>query len=232
MSYIIFNGINLQTFGVLVSGEATYNAPSRAVTEQVVPGRNGTLLIDGGRFDNIEVTYPVFIPEMSNLDRLRETLLPVAGYVRLEDSYHPDEFRLASFADGINVSTSGRYNTEGQFDLSFNCKPQRFLKSGETVTTLTADGEIENPTPYPSKPLIRIYGTGTVGVGDVNITFDGSSEYVDLDCDIMDAFFGATNKNTAITLTPNRFPTLNGITGITVGSGITQVDITPRWFRI
>jgi phage-related protein len=232
MSYIIYNGINLQTFGVLVSGEGTYNAPSRAVTEQVVPGRNGTLLIDGGRFDNIEVTYPVFIPDMSNLDRLRESLLPVAGYVRLEDSYHPDEFRLASFSDGINVSTSGRYNTEGQFDLSFNCKPQRFLKSGETVTTLTADGEIENPTPYPSKPLIRIYGTGTVGVGDVNITFDGSSEYVDLDCDIMDAFFGATNKNSAVTLTPNRFPTLTGITGITVGSGITQVDIQPRWYRI
>lgn len=232
MSYIIYNGINLETFGVLVSGEGTYNAPSRAVTEQVVPGRNGTLLIDGGRFDNIEVTYPVFIPEMSNLDRLRDSLLPVAGYVRLEDSYHPDEFRLASFSDGINVSTSGRYNTEGQFDLSFNCKPQRFLKSGETVTTLTEDGTIENPTPYPSKPLIRIYGTGTVGVGDVNITFDGSSDYVDLDCDIMDAFFGTTNKNTAITLTPNRFPTLTGITGITVGSGITQVDITPRWFRI
>ena len=232
MSYIIYNGINLQTFGVLVSGEGTYNAPSRAVTEQVVPGRNGTLLIDGGRFDNIEVTYPVFIPDMSNLDRLRDSLLPVAGYVRLEDSYNPDEFRLASFSDGINVSTSGRYNTEGQFDLSFNCKPQRFLKSGETVTTLTADGEIENPTPYPSKPLIRIYGTGTVGVGDVNITFDGSSEYVDLDCDIMDAFFGATNKNSAVTLTPNRFPTLTGITGITVGSGITQVDIQPRWYRI
>ena len=75
--------------------------------------------------------------------------------------------------------------------------------------------------------------TGTVGVGSVSITFDGSTEYVDLDCDVQDAYYGVSNKNSSIILSPNRFPTLSaGETGITLGTGITKVEITPRWFEI
>lgn len=235
MSRLTYNGRNLSEFGVMLSGEGTYNAPSRAVTEQAVPGRNGTLLIDGGRFDNIEVTYPCFIPENFNVNMssLRDFLMSIQGYARLSDSYHTDEFRLAAVSGGIGVETSGRYNTHGQFDLTFNCKPQRFLTSGETAQSFDADGSITNPTSFESKPLIRIIGTGTVGIGSVNITFDGSTPYVDLDCDIQDAYYGATNKNSSVTFTPNRFPTLAaGATGITVGSGITEVSITPRWYRV
>lgn len=235
MSYLVYNGRNLSDFGVMISGVGTYNAPSRVVTEEAVPGRNGTLLIDGGRFDNIEVTYPAFIAEnfAENMARLRDFLMSIQGYARLSDSYHTDEFRLAAVSGGIGVETSGRYNTEGQFDLSFNCKPQRFLTSGETAQSFEEDGSIENPTSFESKPIIRIIGAGTVGIGSVSITFDGSSPYVDLDCDIQDAYYGASSKNNAVTLTPNRFPVLGaGATGITVGTGITEVDITPRWYRI
>lgn len=234
MSSLTFNGQDLRAFGLYISGEGTYNAPTRAVEEEIVPGRNGTLIIDGGRFENIEVTYPAFIADDfdENIASLRNFLLSTQGYARLSDSYHPDEFRLASFSDGITVKTSGRYNVQGQFDLAFNCKPQRFLTSGETEQSFTEDGSIINPTSMDAKPIIRIIGTGTVGVGDVQITFDGSSAYVDLDCEIQDAFYGVENKNNSITLTPNRFPVLGaGATGITVGDGITEVIITPRWWR-
>lgn len=234
MSSLTFNGQDLRAFGLYISGEGTYNAPTRAVEEEIVPGRNGTLIIDGGRFENIEVTYPAFIADDfdENIASLRNFLLSTQGYARLSDSYHPDEFRLASFSDGITVKTSGRYNVQGQFDLAFNCKPQRFLTSGETEQSFTEDGSIINPTSMDAKPIIRIIGTGTVGVGDVQITFDGSSAYVDLDCEIQDAYYGVTNKNSAITLTPNRFPVLGaGATGITVGDGVTEVIVAPRWWR-
>ena len=233
MNYLTFNGQNLRDFDVMISGEGTYNAPTRAVEEQIVPGRNGTLLIDGGRFENIVVTYPAFVPSIDSLAQLRSYLLSVVGYARLTDSYHPDEYRLASFVDGITVDTSGRHNAHGQFDLAFNCKPQRFLISGETTQTFTEDGMLTNPTLYDAKPLIRIYGTGTVGIGEVNVTFDGSTPYVDLDCDIQDAFYQTANKNSSVTFSPNRFPTLGpGSSGVVLGSGITQVEITPRWWKV
>ena len=235
MSTLTFNGTDLADFGVHISGEGTYNAPSRSVEEQIVPGRNGTLIIDSGRWENIIVTYPAYITEdfASNMAALRDFLLSVRGYARLEDTYHPTEFRLANFSDGITVETSGRYNAQGRFDLSFNCKPQRFLKSGEIAIELTEDGAVNNQTLFEAKPLIRIYGEGTVGIGSVDVTFDGSTEYVDLDCEIQDAYYGPSNMNSSITLSPNRFPTLPaGSTGIVLGSGITQVDITPRWFEL
>lgn len=140
MSTLIFNGQDLADFGVHISGEGTFNAPTRAIEEQIVPGRNGTLIIDGGRWENIMVTYPAYITDDfdDNMTALRSFLASVRGYARLADTYHPNEFRLACFSDEITVRTSGRYNAQGQFDLSFNCKPQRFLTSGEEVTTFDA----------------------------------------------------------------------------------------------
>lgn len=235
MSTLIFNGQDLANFGVHISGEGTFNAPTRAVEEQIVPGRNGTLIIDGGRWENIMVTYPAYITDdfADNMADLRNFLASVRGYARLADTYHPNEFRLACFSDEITVRTSGRYNAQGQFDLSFNCKPQRFLASGETAIEFTADGAITNPTAFEAKPIIRIYGAGTAGIGDIDVTFDGSSEYVDLDCELQDAYYGPANKNSSVTLDPNRFPVIPASgAGIVLGSGITQVDITPRWFEL
>ncbi len=235
MSTLIFNGQDLADFGVHISGEGTFNAPTRAVEEQIVPGRNGTLIIDGGRWENIMVTYPAYITDdfADNMADLRNFLTSVRGYARLADTYHSNEFRLANFAEEITVETSRRYNSQGRFDLSFNCKPQRFLVSGETAIEFTADGAITNPTAFEAKPIIRIYGAGTVGIGDVNVTFDGSSEYVDLDCELQDAYYGPANKNSSVTLDPNRFPVIPASgAGIVLGSGITQVDITPRWFEL
>lgn len=235
MSTLTFNGTDLAIYGVHISGEGTFNAPNRAVEEQIVPGRNGTLIIDSGRWENINVTYPAYITDnfAANMANLRSFLNSVRGYARLVDSYHPEEFRLANFSEELTVETSGRYNAQGRFNLSFNCKPQRFLTLGETAITLTAIGSVTNPTRFEAKPVIRIYGEGTVGIGSVDVTFDGSTEYVDLDCELQDAYYGPSNKNSSITLDPNRFPTLPpGNTGIVLGSGITQVDITPRWFRI
>ena len=230
---LTFNGKNLADFGVIVSGEGTFDAPERSVTEEVVPGRNGTLLIDNGRFENVVVTYPAFIVQdfQRNIEGLRSFLQSIKGYARLEDSYHPDTFCMAMPTGGISVKTSGYMNREGKFDLEFTRKPQRFLRSGESVITLTADQKIYNPTQFDARPLIRITGNGKVTVGSVEITWSGSSSYVDVDCDVQDAYYMGSNMNNYIQLSTNDFPKLDpGATQITLGTGVTRVDITPRWW--
>lgn len=230
---LTFNGYNLMNYGVFISGEGTDNAPVRSVTQEIVAGRDGALLIDNGRYENIEVTYPAYITEDfdNTIMLVRNLLGTVKGYARLEDTYHPDEFYLASFANGIDVTPLGRGNAYGEFNLTFNRKPQRFMKAGEDTVTFGASGTINNPSPCDARPIIRIYGTGTVGVGTTNITFDGSTPYVDLDCELQDAYYNGANKNASITLSPNEFPVLHGgSNGVTLGTGITQVVITPRWW--
>ena len=230
---LTINGTNLADFGVIVSGEGTYGAPERSVTEEVVPGRNGTLLIDNGRYENVVVTYPAFIVQdfHKNIEGLRNFLQSIKGYARLEDSYHPDTFCLAMPTGGITVKTSGRMNREGQFDLEFTRKPQRFLRAGETVIRLTSTQSIYNPTRFDARPLIRITGNGTVTIGTLQVTWSGPSSYVDLDCDIQDAYYMGSNMNQYITLSGYDFPKFEpGETQIRLGDGVTRVDITPRWW--
>ena len=133
---LIFDGIDAQASGVLISGEGTFDSPERVYEMVEVPGRNGAVAIDQGRFGNIEVTYPAAIwadtqaAFRSKLAAFRSAMASRIGYKRLEDTYHPDEYRLGIFRGAVEVEPDG-YNTAGAFELVFDCKPQRFLKSGE-----------------------------------------------------------------------------------------------------
>ena len=133
----IFGGADSSTYGIYISGEGVFNAPERAVEMISIPGRNGAIALDQGRFENIEVTYPAFNYEQgmsdfsSNLAGLRSALCSKRGYQRLTDTIHPDEFRLGVYRSGLEV-TPVKYNTASDFNITFDCKPQRFLTSGET----------------------------------------------------------------------------------------------------
>ena len=49
----------------------------------------------------------------------------------------------------------------------------------------------------------------------------------------MDAFYGANNCNSMISLTSGDFPELvPGDNGITLGKGITKIELIPRWWIV
>lgn len=229
---VYFDGTDLSTFGVHTSGNDTFKAPERDVERVEVPGKDGDLLIDRGRFKNLDVVYPCFIGEdiATQSSSLIAFLSSKKGYKRLEDTYHPDYFRLGTFIAPFEPEII--LLQAGVFSLTFNCKPQKFLKSGETTTTFTADGTITNPTLYDAKPLIKVYGNGTVGIGAYSFTItDNASNYIYIDCEIMDCYRGTTNCNSYVTFSNQNVPKLvPGSNGISKGSGITKIEITPRWW--
>ena len=118
-----FNGINSGDYGVFIGGDAVYNAPARVVEMIAVPGRNGALAMDEGRYENIEVTYPAFLADTTQADfasrvsELRNALCSVTGYQRLVDDYNPNEYRLAVYKSGLEV-TPTQYNRAGGFDIT------------------------------------------------------------------------------------------------------------------
>lgn len=232
--YLIYDGEDSRDYGVYISGSGVFNAPSRAYDYLEIAGRNGSLIGFEKRLENIEVTYPAFIYTnfKKAMEDFRSFLLSRTGYCRLIDSYNPNEYRMASFAGGLTVEPTAQLDA-GSFDIVFNCKPQRFLLSGEEVRTFTADGTIINPTRFPSAPFIRVYGAGVLGIGDQSITISEADVYTDIDCEIMEAFKGTQSRNQYITNSGIDFPRLeSGSTGISLGSGITRVEITPRWFVV
>lgn len=232
INYFTFDGVSSRNFGVFISGTDVFNAAPRNIQTIAVPGRSGTLTIDNKRFENVELTYPAFIYDTfrANVQGLRNFLLSSAGYRRLEDTYNPEQYMMARYVSGLSVDSTER-RKEGQFNLTFDRMPQRFLKSGETAQTFTADGSITNSTLYDARPLIRVYGTGSLGIGTETITITTNPGYIDIDSEMMDAYYGAVNCNSYITLSSGEFPVLApGYNGIDLGSGITRVDITPRWW--
>ena len=229
------DGVNSSSLGVYISGYGTYNSPAKVYDLRTVPGRNGALVGLERRMENVDLTYHAFICRdfAANLEALRAFLLSREGYVRLYDSYHPGEFRMALFQGPLDVDVAAAYDA-GQFDLVFNCKPQRYLTSGESVTTLTASsGSITNPTRFPSRPLLRVYGSGKVTIGSTAITISTTDPYTDIDCDAMDASYNGANRNGSISLNTNDFPALeSGANGITLANGVTKVEVTPRWYTV
>lgn len=176
---IEFGGVKSSDYGIYVSGEGTFNAPERDVELIEIPGRNGEFSLDKGRFKNITVTYPVFNYETNLTDfrtRLRDfcnALKSKIGYQRLEDTFHPDEYRMATFVDMIDVNPV-MYNTASTFKLVFDCKPQRFLKSGELPVTITSGSTLTNPTLFESSPLLMARGYGDISFNNRTVTINNT----------------------------------------------------------
>lgn len=174
MNGLTFGGINSLDYGIYISGDAVFNAPDRSVEMLEIPGRNGEYVLDHGRFENIEVSYPAgtFGDDQTDfrekLSDFRNAILSQQGYQRLTDTYHPDEYRMGVYASGLEVSPV-HYNTAGEFVLTFNCKPQRWLTSGETATSIADGGTITNPTLFEASPLLEVVGYGNVDIGGQDI---------------------------------------------------------------
>lgn len=236
MHFLTFAGKSSLDFGLRISGEATFNAPKRKYSEQAIAGRSGTLIIDEGAFENISVTYPAFVVK-DMPQRVRDFanyMGAFAGYQRIEDTYAPDVFRLGQYASGLEVKSSGYMNRQGEFDIVFNCKPQRFLKSGEQEIEFNANGKIFNRTSFEAKPHMRVYGTGagTVSIGHYTVSISTIDEYVDIDCELMDAYKGTVNCNANVAFNLDTFNLPVGESGVSFTGNITKVIITPRTFII
>lgn len=228
----IYDNKSSSDYGIYISGSGTFNAPERDIEVIEIPGKNGSLTFDNGRFKNVKVTYPAFIRKnfKTNAADLREWLLKQPGYKKLEDTYHPDYYRLARYTGPIEFETRA-LNTSAEFSISFDCMPQRFLKSGEIDVEITEDETIINPTAFNALPLIKIYGTsGSLTVNNTIITITAIDEYVVINSELQDAYKGTENKNSTVT---QDFPKLkSGENYISFTQGISKVIIKPRWWTI
>lgn len=232
--YFLFDSGDSRNYSAWIFENDTFSAPKRNYNTQQVPGRNGSLLMDQKHYDNVSHVLDCIIYEnaATNVTALRNWLLSKVGYKRLEDSNHPDEFYLAAYKSAITANMSPGQHI-AKIKLTFDRKPQRFLKTGETMTAYTATGTITNPTLFPARPLLRVYGEGRVGIGDGSILITSANSYTDIDCEAMEAYKGTTSCNANIRVSGSSFPTLMpGSNGITLYSGISRVEVTPRWWRL
>lgn len=131
-----FNGVTSEELGLFIQVPPSYIFPTRDVSSVTIPGRNGELYIDNKSYKQNERSYEVAAQISKGNDlyshagKVIEWLNSTKGeYFRLEDSYDNDVFRIATFISSGSITNY--YNEAFAFNVTFKCKPQRFLKTGE-----------------------------------------------------------------------------------------------------
>ena len=230
--YIYFSNKNISDFGTFITNAGVYATPVRGYESIPVEGRNGNVIFDKDNYENIEYRYPSAIPKDfdKNYTALRAFMLSNRGYKRLSDTFNPDEFYMATFARFDAVRQPYLNGDMGSFDMIFERKPQRYLKSGEKKFTFTSNGSLKNPTQFRALPLITVYGNGKLTIGDISIDIDTEYAHLDIDCELQEVL--QTEGNLDVTLDNGEFPKLEvGVNNISF-TGLTKVEITPRWWTL
>lgn len=231
LNYLYFNKKSSTDFGAFITDAGVYLSPGRSYDRESIPGRNGDVLFENNKFENIEHYYPAVIAEDfdRNFDALKAFLLSTEGYMELRDTYHPEEYYMATFSRFENIKTT-IYKKAGTFNIFFDRKPQKYLTKGKASITFTSfPAYLLNPTQFDALPLIRLYGSGTLTIGNVSLVLSTSASYVDIDCELQEALQPGENIN--ITLTNGVFPKLSKGNNTISYTG-SRIDITPRWYSI
>ena len=268
LNYLTYDGVDSRDFGVFISGEGAFDAPARRGEMISIPGRNGSLFIDEGVFENITVEYPAFIGTgyeaifRQKLGNFRSALTSRGNYKRLTDTYHPDEFRLGVYREGLEVDPEV-ITRAGEFTLKFDCKPQRYLVSGEDPIVLTSGALITNPTLFYAKPLLKAIGNGTVRIEPYEFIVSGNDGEIWIDSEIMESYrlvhtlYDLTDEELTVIQDENGvdievskeatpeameafiefvnyvYPQIKpGDVPVWISSGIEELTIIPRWWRL
>ena len=241
MGVIYYNGKSSEEFGIVVEATPNYEIPERNYEILSIPGRNGDVVIDKGNYKNVDRSYDIaIIAEEGSFPfsafKMASWLHSGFGYCRLEDSYNPEIFMMATLQSSVNIANI--LQQAGRATITFNRKPERFLKVGEVPILIEAHQaggyDICNPTAFESKPLIIITGSGNgyVNIGNHRITLDNAGNELYVDCEIEEAYYNDVNMNSHVNYT-NDFPKLStGVTNVSFGGGVGTVTIIPRWWTI
>ncbi len=242
MNTFTYNGVSSYDLGLRIESKNVFSAPQYDVKFQSIPGRDGDLILPNGRYPNVQVTYSVFLPAKT-LTELQEKITAVKAwlytepdrYHELRDSYDTGSFRRAVINTALDIED--QLNKIGVFTVSFSCLPFKYLDSGQTAVTVASGNSLTNPTPFASKPLIRVNGSGD-GVlqisnssGVSRLQMEGISSYLYIDSEQMNCYKGAASMNDAVTA--SGFPVLTaGQNAFSFSGGITSIKVTPRWVTL
>lgn len=237
LGHFSFNGKNSQEFGICIEKTPSLDRPQRKHNLYKVPGRSGDIIEMLDAFENINKTYEVWAANDNFRDvgndfvSISEWLYSTNGYVRLEDDFEPDIYRMAYFVGPFDVENL--LNLYGKTKLTFNCRPERYYKSGEVTLSVSNGGNIVNRTAFTAKPLLKVVGSGNVSIsiGSHTMYINNLVDYIYIDCDSMEAYRQSTeNRNGLIS---GEFPVIEkGSQQIRTTGNVTSVEITPRWYTI
>lgn len=218
--------ITSQSLGVRVAAPVEIPVATRDVEDIEVTGRAGTLTRLLGWKDT-ELSLQLAVRTTTGMDEYRKAALALMEATSIAFTGEPGVYRRVKRAEvqPLRRDMSGW----GFFDADFVLEPFSYLSIGRTKTTLSTSGTITNPGLLVAEPVITITGTGTLALtvnGMVHLAKAPSGQ-VTLDSARLVAHVAGKVQTDALT---GAFAVLKpGVNQISLGVGISRVDIVPNW---
>ena len=236
---VFFGGRYSDDLGIYVEEPPSYSWPEYPYTHKVIAGKNGDFLIDPKRYENVSKTYKISAYDGSDFYTVAKKVSSWLNrqstekdkYFRLEDSYEPDVYRLAVYEES-NELENILYRA-GKAEITFNCKPQKFLLSGDRFILIDESGQtITNPTDHNALPIIKLYGYGSVFINGVEIEVIDNRNVVTFDAETFKAVDNeGINMNSCVFAYDTVF-LKPGVNVITFDDTIFGLTIQPRWWIV
>ena len=228
------DGVDARSAGIQLQAPIEFSEAVPVVEAQTIPGRNGDLVWETGSYENRSGSASCFCLQkdvekaVSSAGRF---LMGKKGYRRLETSDDPDHYWMARVENSPQIAM--RLRTLAPFEIGFDCKPQRFVKSGENAVVFSSSGSLFNQYGQIALPFITLYGhgAGTLTIGDCVVAIKALDDVLYLDSDTQNAYNNNGNQN--LNINAPIFPVLgDGEIPIAFSGGIERVEIVPRWWEL
>lgn len=224
---INFNNINSNIdMNLVIERFPIIPSPTRNIYQVKVPGRNGSLTIDEGTYDNIEIPITFgfqtvdFLNEIINIKKwfcgtggiLKLSILP-GVYFKVKS------VSLPQFEEDVS--------TIQKFTAMFTCDPFKYRNEVKTTVT-NINYKLNYSGTAEVKPLIKITGSGniTLTVNNANVILTSVDSYITLDGELEDAYKDTSLQNGKMN---GEFPILKpGENIIDFIGSVTKIEITYR----
>lgn len=175
--YLYINDTKIE--GIYITSDTYLNSPSFDYTEYKIPGRDGNVIIDNKRMNNVMRKFDCYIPQSGNIDtalaNLKSVLYLNRGYLKISSDYDPGFYQYGYLAQELNIAPFN--NKAASFSLYFSCLPylrgasgvyqtdndigasiyvNRF-KSNNDSELVAFKSQLKND--YPYSPIGWIYGS-------------------------------------------------------------------------
>lgn len=278
--YLVINGVDSRDFCIYLIDGNIFDYALRDYETFQIPGRTGDLNIDRGRWQNVSVTFKcaAFENARERLDAWRAFILSGMGAKRdykhttgetggfyrgyygsyeIETSIEPEIYRTGMIKS-VSSPELSLQGGGGYVEISFDCPPQKYLKSGrEGIVYGSSALELENPTYYDARPLFKVQAASTNALISMKtVTRDQASgityetdqtgimiktlDTFFIDCEARNASNGENNYNDKIEISNTDFPSLAGKVAISDVSSYTKIEaydvtsltIFPKWWTL
>ncbi|MFA0816028.1 MAG: phage tail protein [Anaerofustis sp.] len=223
-AYFIWKSLNsADDMGIIVTKLPAVEKPEKNVEEIIIPGRDGSLTVDDGTYAT--TTKPVECAlDHGDIDALCAWLTG-SGFVTF--SNEPDKQYMAKIINSVPLKEI--IPTFRTFIIQFSCQPKKYSIENDLITIDTSPAMISHPGTENAKPVIKVYGTGTIDI-TINSTvvhMKNVVDYVTIDSSIMDAYKDTELKNSDMY---GEFPEfVPGTNNISWTGTVTQIEILPNW---